>query len=112
MKKITADNITTIGVYDKAEDAYDSGNKICELLESIYKKHIFPSGAEAKKEKFSKNGGPFGYPNHLITNMAYLHTPFDFFLKITKLKYNDIKDILNEANKACERYSKFKLKNL
>lgn len=101
--------MTTIGVYDGAQEAYDAGNKVCELLESRYKLHVFPVG-EARKERFSKNGGPFGRPNHLITDLAYLTTPFNFFLKVTKLKYNDLDEVLNEAEQARKRLIEYRNK--
>lgn len=104
-------NTTTIGVYDEAQEAYNAGNKVCELLESKYKLHKFPDGRDAVKERFSKNGGPFGQPNHLITNSAYLKTPFEFYLKITRLKYNDLEEVLTEAEAGVKRYRDFKIRN-
>lgn len=101
-------NITTIGVYDEAQEAYNAGNNICELLESKYKTHVFPGGNEAKKERFSKNGSCFGSANHLITDLAYLKTPFNFFLKITILKHNNIDEVLKEAEEARKRLIKYK----
>lgn len=97
----------TIGVYDDFEEACKEGNKILEKMESRYKLHIFPSKGPAKKERFSKNGGPFGSKKNLITNMTYLTTPFQFFAKITTLKYDSIDEAIDEVEAASKRYDKY-----
>jgi hypothetical protein len=87
-------NVVTIGVYDTFDEAVLQGNKQLELLENRFSLHKFPSGKEASKERFSLNGGCFGSKNTLVTNLAYLKTPFDFFFKITELKYLSLEDSL------------------
>lgn len=93
----------TIGVFDDFDAACIEGNKALEVLESKFKMHTFPQGNEAKKERFGKNGGCFGSPNTLITNLAYLKTPFAFFAKIETLHYEDtaqtIEDVLKDLKK-------------
>lgn len=81
--------IITIGVYDTLDDAIIAGNESLKVLE---KRFTFK-----KKEKFSKNGGPFGRPNLLITDLGYLKTPFEFFARISKLEYLDINDTIDSV---------------
>tara|TARA_R110002073_G_scaffold3315_1_gene22321 strand:+ start:562 stop:912 length:351 start_codon:yes stop_codon:yes gene_type:complete len=86
-----------IGVYDDFEEACIGGNNLLINLESKFKLHTFPSGTVAKKDRFSKNGGCFGSKNTLVTNSAYLRTPFDFYAKITTLNYDNIDSSIEEA---------------
>jgi hypothetical protein len=89
----------TIGVYDDFGSACIYGNKEIEKLENKFKRHVFPGGNEAKKERFSLKGGCFGSKKNLITDLAYLKTPFSFFAKITTLNYNNIDDIIDDILK-------------
>lgn len=98
----------TIGVFDNFNDACKNGNKYLEILESNYKIHGFPDGREAKKQRFSETGGAFGHPKNLITNLAYLKTPFDFFAKIETLNFTDINETINEVNESVKRYINYK----
>jgi hypothetical protein len=86
----------TIGVYDTLNEAIVEGNKQLELLESKFSLHKFPNGKEANKNRFSLNGGCYGSKKTLVTNLAYLKTPFDFFFKITELKYSNILDVIED----------------
>lgn len=92
----------TIGVYDTIEDAIIQGNKSLEVLENKFKLHSFSDGQNAIKERFSKNGAPFGGFRNLVTNLAYLKTPFSFYAKIDTLHHEDleqtISDVLNDLN--------------
>ena len=102
----------TIGIFDEFEDAWKGGNKILELLESKFKLHVFPNGkGEAKKERFSKNGGAFGSKNNLITDLAYLKTPFSFFAKITTLKLDSVEESIDEVLSSVKNYKEFKILN-
>ena len=98
----------TIGVYDDFDEACKSDNALMENLESKFDLHVFPSGIKAKKERFSKNGGCFGSKHDLISNSAYLKTPFQFFAKITTLKYDSIDETIDEVVNSAKRYRKFK----
>lgn len=97
----------TIGVFDTLEEAIIEGNKALEVFESKFKLHVFPSGTTAKKERFSKNGGCFGTANKLVTQLAYLKTPFEFYAKITTLNYADISTTISEVLNAGKRYKEF-----
>lgn len=82
----------TIGVFDTFEEATVKGNEAMEVFENYFK--LNPN--YNKKERFSKNGGCFGSRRDLITNLSYLQTPFQFYAKITTLKYVDLTEaILN-----------------
>lgn len=95
----------TIGVFDTLSEAIIEGNKALEVFE----KHFKLNTAWNKKERFSENGGCFGSSKRLITPLAYLQTPFDFYAKITKLKYEDVNQTILEVLEAGERYKEYKL---
>ncbi len=100
----------TIGVYDDYDEACLNGNKLLERLESMFPIHVFPKGNEAKRERFSKNGGCFGGKNALVTNLAYLKTPFDFYASIDTLKYEPIDESIHDVVEAVKRYRSYKIK--
>lgn len=102
----------TIGLFDTLDEAIVEGNKAIEALEKRFKLHVFPDNREARKERFSKTGGCFGLPHRLITNLAYLKTPFGFYAKIEKYTYGDIDQIINEVLEAEERYKEYKKSEL
>jgi hypothetical protein len=89
----------TIGVFDTQDEAINEGNKSLEVFE----KHFKLNPHYNKKERFSKNGGCFGSAKNLVTNLAYLQTPFSFFAKIQTLHYEETEQtIINVLNdKAC-----------
>jgi hypothetical protein len=95
----------TIGVYDTFEEACVHGNKLLETLEARFPLHVFPSGKKAEKERFSVNGGCFNNKKSLVSNLAYLTTPFAFYAGIRTLKFTDVNetidDILDKINKKC-----------
>ena len=99
----------TIGIYDTFDDACVGGNSLMENLESKFKLHIFPAGHTAKKERFSKNGGCFGGKKNLISNMAYLKTPFTFYANITTLKHDPIDEVIDDVVSSCKRYRDHKI---
>ena len=63
--------IDTIGVFDEIEKAIINGNNILIELE----KHFKLNQNYNRKSRLSED-------KKLITNLGYLITPFDFFLKI------------------------------
>ena len=97
----------TLGVFDDFDDACKKGNNTMEYLESRFKLHVFPSGLDAKKDRFSKNGGCFGGKKDLISNMAYLKTPFTFYAKITTLKYDSIEQSIDDVLESIKRYKNY-----
>lgn len=88
--------VLTIGVYDCFNDACLNGNNILEVMENKFELHTFPDGTKANKERLIKK-------NQLISNLAYLKTPFQFYLKITELKYDEIEQTIDEVLSATER---------
>lgn len=108
---IHKNKMVTIGVYDTFEEACENGNNLLEVLEGRFRLHQFTGGIKAAKERFSKNGGCFGSKNTLITNSAYLNTPFDFFAKIETLKYNPINEVIEEVVSSSKRYRNHKKYN-
>ena len=94
----------TIGVFDTIEEAIEKGNESLLVFEKHFKIHVYPKGNEAKRERFSKNGGCFGSSNTLVSNLAYLQTPFTFYGKITKLNYADVDDTINEVLTSIKNY--------
>ncbi len=106
--KSNKSTVLTIGIFNDVEEAILKGNDLLIDLESKYKMHVYPSGATAKKERFSLNGGCFGSRNFLISNLAYLRTPFEFYAKITELKINPLQDVLSSINKDIRAYNDYK----
>lgn len=98
----------TIGVYDTFEDACKNGNNLLKVLEGKFELHQFPDGSKASKKRFSKNGGSFGSKKTLITNLAYLKTPFEFYAKIETLKYHHIDEVIENIVNASKRYRNYK----
>ena len=96
----------TIGVYDTLDEAIVEGNKALEVFE----KHFKLNPNWNTKDRFSKNGGCFGEPKRLITALAYLQTPFDFYAKITKLTYGDVDETIGEVLEAVKRYCEYQSK--
>lgn len=95
----------TIGVFDTMDDACENGNKALEILESKFE--LNP--AYSRRERLSKNGGCFGGAKNLVTNLGYLKTPFQFFLKVTTLSFDSVEAAVAEVMEAVGRYKKFKL---
>lgn len=94
----------TIGVFDTVDDAITEGNKALEVFE----KHFKLNPHWNRKERFSKNGGAFGSMHNLISDSAYLTTPFTFYAKITKLNYYDVESTILEVVEATKRYRAYK----
>lgn len=98
----------TIGVFEDFDTACVEGNKLMESFESKFPLHVFPNGkGTAKKERFSKNGGAFGSVKDLITNLAYLNTPFEFYAKIETLKLDDVNEVINNIIDSVEKYKQY-----
>lgn len=94
----------TIGVFDEFDTACVEGNKALEIFESNFKLNSNWN----KKERFSKNGGAFGNKHTLISNLAYLQTPFEFYAKIETLKYLPVEESIEDVLQAVDRYKKYK----
>ena len=94
----------TIGVFDTLEEAIVEGNKAMEVFEDYFKLNPHYN----RKERFSKNGGCFGYPHRLITALGYLQSPFEFYAKIEKLTYADVDQTIIEVVEAGKRYKEYK----
>lgn len=93
-----------IGVYDTQNEAITNGNKALEVFEKY-----FPLNSHYNvKERFSKNGGPFGEPVYLITDMAWITTPFSLSAEITLLDYQDVEETINNVLEAQNRYKEYK----
>lgn len=101
----------TIGVFDTLEQAIIEGNKALEVFEKNFELQRFPNGNNAKKNRFGKNNGCFGSATRLVTPLAYLRTPFDFYAKITKLTYGDVEQTIIEVLESNKRYVEFKNSN-
>jgi hypothetical protein len=97
--------IITVGVFDTLDEAIAAGNEALEVFEN----HFELNSHHKKRDRFSKNGGCFGTPNRLITNLAYLKTPFSFFAKITTLKYEPVENAILDVLEAKKRYNEYKL---
>ena len=98
----------TIGVYDTFDEACKNGNNLLEVLESKFELHQFPDGRKAPKERFSKNGGILGGKKNLVSNLAYLKTPFEFYAKIETLEYSPIDEAIEDVVSASKRYINYR----
>ena len=96
---------TTVGIYDTFDEACSRGNDVLEKFESRFELHTFPDGAKAKKDRFGKIGK---YKLTLITNLAYLKTPFSFFVKISTLNFDNVEQSVDNVLDAVKRYQQYK----
>ena len=69
-----------IAICETFDEATQKGNEALEIFE----KHFESNKAYNRKERFSKNGGPFGTKEDLISNLGYLKNPFPFLLKLKR----------------------------
>jgi len=74
----------TIGVFDSFEKACIEGNKIFPKLEERYK--LNPNYNIKQRLSFDKR---------LISDLAYIQTPFQFFVSIETLHYKNISENLD-----------------
>jgi hypothetical protein len=102
--------LTTIGVYDNFDAACAAGNDVLTNLEARYPLHVYPDGRKASRSanRFSRTGGPFGSRVTLVSNLAYLKTPFRFFVKITRLNYHDVDGVIDYADSDARAYRAWK----
>lgn len=87
----------TIGIYDSFDDACIHGNDVLKTLESKFKLHKFPDGTTASRDRLGKRLYSFGGRKSLVTDSAYLKTPFNFYLKIDTLNYGSITDTIDDV---------------
>ena len=97
---IYKEKINTIGVFENIKDAIASGNNVLIELE----KHFKLNEHYNKKERLTED-------KKLITNLGYLKTSFDFYLKIQTLKYNDFNESLQDVLKSVNNYNEYKKNN-
>ena len=81
-------NKTTLGVYKDISDACNKGNEFLLELEGLYKLNVYANGVTSKKLRLTKFV-------KLVTNLGYLKTPFEFYLKVTTLNHVPTSDVLN-----------------
>ena len=96
-----ASKVITLGIFDDFEDACNEGNSI---LENRFESRFELNKNWNKKERFSRN-------NTLISNLAYLTTPFAFFAEITRLDFGSVNDAINSAIEGENNYMEYKEKN-
>ena len=90
-------NTITIGVYGTLEEAITEGNNSLEVFEKQFKLNT----AWNRKERFTKQV-------RLISELAYLQTPFNFFAKITTLQYSNLEEKINNVVTSTKRYKQYK----
>lgn len=90
----------TLGIYDTYEEAVRAGNHMLETeLESK-----FPLNKNwNKKSRFGEQ-----YTKYLISDLAYLTTPFSFFAHINKLEISPVSEAIEAALSAETRYREWK----
>lgn len=87
----------TIGVYDTIEEAITNGNNSLMVFEEQFNLNT----AWNRKERFTKT-------NRLISELAYLQTPFSFFAKIITLEYSSVEKEIENVVTATTRYKQYK----
>jgi hypothetical protein len=94
----------TVGIYNTYEEAVQAGNIMLETeLESR-----FPLNKNyMKKNRFGET-----YTKYLISDLAYLTTPFSFFARIKKLEISSISEAVDGALNAEIRYKEWKKKEI
>ena len=90
----------TIGVYDTLEEAITEGNKALDVLSETF---------EVRADDKFKLHYLFGSPKRLVTNCCYSTSGIQYFARITKLKFDDLSETINETFKAVKRYKEYKL---
>ncbi len=100
--------VVTVGVCDSFDEAAAQGNAFLETMEARFPLHVFPGGQKAAKERFSENGGCFGRKKDLVSNSAYLKTPFEFYAKITTLDHIPANEAIDDVLASVKRYSAHK----
>lgn len=90
----------TIGIYDTYEEAVKAGNYMLETeLESR-----FPLNKNWNKtNRFGET-----YTKYLISDLAYLTTPFSFFAHINRLQLSPVSEAIEAALSAENRYLEWK----
>ena len=91
--------IDTIIVSDSLDIAIEKSNNVLIELEKNF---------ELNEHYNIKQRLGVGYMKRSISNLGYINTPFTFFLSITELKYNCIKESLKNVTESVERYKKYK----
>lgn len=89
----------TIGVFDTLEEAIDMGNHTLDILSKVF---------EVRSDDKFKLNHLFGSPNRLVTNTCYSTREVQYFAKITLLKFDDLKETVNEAFRASERHINYR----
>jgi hypothetical protein len=96
---VHTDKTITIGVYDTLEEAIAEGNKAIDILSKTFQVR--------SDDKFALKA-LFGQPQRLVTNCCYSTKGIQYFAKITKLKFDDLNETVNETFAAFERYKTYK----
>lgn len=86
--------IDTIGIFEDIKDAVKAGNNTLIEWEKIFNLNK----CHNKKDRLTET-------KKLVSNLAYLETPFNFYLNIETLNF---KNSLTEVLKSIENYNKYK----
>ena len=89
----------TIGVFDEIKIACIEGNKQLEIFEKHFQ--LNPNRKIRERLNPSRIGGL------LITDLGYLETPFEFFLKVETLHFESIEDTINNVVDCVKKYNDF-----
>lgn len=90
----------TIGIYDTYEEACKKGNSMLETeLESKFS--LNPNWK--KKKRFGET-----YTGYLISDLAYLETPFSFCAQIVPLEISSVSNMLDKVMESERRYKEGK----
>lgn len=79
----------TIGIYETIEEAIKESRSVCEALEDRFQLNKNYN----TKQRLSKQ-------THIMSNLGYIKTPFDFYLEIETLSYENINKSIDDIMEA------------
>lgn len=92
----------TIGIYDSYDEAVKVANN---MLENELESRFPLNKAWNRKERFGER-----FNTNLISDMAYLTTPFSFFAHIKKLEFSSVSNVIDEVLVSESRYKEWRSK--
>lgn len=84
----------TIGIYDTLEEVIKEGNKVLKYLSCYF---------QVKSQDKFEIIGLFGDPKRLVTNCCYPTNNIQYFAKITKLKFENLQEVINNIFSLSEK---------
>ena len=84
----------TVGIYDTMDKALEQGNKALDLIKE--KLGVEPNFCDKLRENY------YSYP--LVVFYRHMGSPFDLYVSVKTLKFDDIGSVVDDVIKACEEF--------